>query len=399
MRGVDDWPACAGKSRAGASLPRSFTPRISARLGGTPRYAISLAQEFQAHLTLLHVVAEEKPGDLVHAAELVGSAGRLLSKLVPPEAEMWCVPHFAVECGLVAETILEVAKQRKADLLVLGVRQPSGFPGAATHLPVATAHKWSLARSARFLRCAADRRGKIRSGRVKKCIITHSSLTTPWRLMRELQFTPRGCRISRSPLGYPYLRSAIRFAMEDEKRGGGFVPADSSRGRTTDGGVSQDSFGAKRLSALSPAESLRMRVAHERLIRRCCIDDAHEAALVAVRTMPETGQDEILAVGRLIKLPSGDKAEVAVLVSDSYQRHGLGSELLRRLIQVAHDRDMQEIIANFLPENTGMRALANRFGFQFRPSSDPTVLKTVLNLTNAQALLSLRRYAGRHLCG
>lgn len=147
------------------------------------------------------------------------------------------------------------------------------------------------------------------------------------------------------------------------------------------------------------AESLRMRVAHERLIRRCCIDDAHEAALVAVRTMPETGQDEILAVGRLIKLPSGDKAEVAVLVSDPYQRHGLGSELLRRLIQVAHDRDMQEIIANFLPENTGMRALANRFGFQFRPSSDPTVLKTVLNLTNARALLSLRRYAGRHLCG
>ena len=147
------------------------------------------------------------------------------------------------------------------------------------------------------------------------------------------------------------------------------------------------------------AESLRMRVGHERLIRRCCIDDAHETALVAVRTMPETGQDEILAVGRLSKLPSGEKAEVAVLVSDPYQRHGLGSELVRRLIQVAHNQNMQEIIANFLPENTGMRALANRFGFQFRPSSDPTVLKMVLNLTNAQALLSLRRYAGRHLCG
>lgn len=147
------------------------------------------------------------------------------------------------------------------------------------------------------------------------------------------------------------------------------------------------------------AENLRMRVAHERLIRRCCIDYAHETALVAVRTMPETGQDEILAVGRLSKLPSGEKAEVAVLVSDPYQRHGLGTELVRRLIQVAQDQDMQEIIANFFPENTGMHALANRFGFQFRPSSDPTVLKTVLNLTNAQALLSLRRYAGRHLCG
>jgi acetyltransferase len=147
------------------------------------------------------------------------------------------------------------------------------------------------------------------------------------------------------------------------------------------------------------AENLRMRVAHERLIRRCCIDSAHETALVAVRTVPETGQDEILAVGRLSTLPSGEKAEVAVLVSDPYQRHGLGTELVRRLIQVAQDQNMQEMIANFLPENTGMRALANRFGFQFRPSSDPTVLKAVLNLTNAQALLSLRRYAGRHSCG
>jgi nucleotide-binding universal stress UspA family protein len=104
-------------------------------------HAISLAQEFQAHLTLLHVISQEKPGDLVQASELVGSAGRLLRKMVPPEAEIWCAPHFAVEQGPVAESILRVANERKADLIVLGVRRPSGFPGAATHLPMATAHK------------------------------------------------------------------------------------------------------------------------------------------------------------------------------------------------------------------------------------------------------------------
>ncbi|MGC1255788.1 MAG: universal stress protein, partial [Candidatus Acidiferrales bacterium] len=48
-------------------------------------HAISLAQEFQAHLTLLHVISQEKPGELVNVAELAGSAGRLLRKLVPPE--------------------------------------------------------------------------------------------------------------------------------------------------------------------------------------------------------------------------------------------------------------------------------------------------------------------------
>jgi len=114
-----------------------FSPASAVALA----YAMSLAQEFQAHLTLLHVIAEGKAGDLVHATELVGSAGRLMCKLVTPEVELWCEPRFAVEHGPIAEKILEVAKQRKTDLIVLGVRRPGGFPGAATHLPMATAHK------------------------------------------------------------------------------------------------------------------------------------------------------------------------------------------------------------------------------------------------------------------
>jgi len=65
-------------------------------------------------------------------------------------------------------------------------------------------------------------------------------------------------------------------------------------------------------------------------------------------------------------------------VSDKYQRHGLGSELLRRLIQVARDEKLDEIVANILPENHSMRALADRFGFAVRPSDDPTVVVAFL---------------------
>jgi nucleotide-binding universal stress UspA family protein len=104
-------------------------------------YAISLAQEFQAHLTLLHVIADEKPGDLVHPTELVKSVENRLRNLIPSEAELWCEPRFAVEQGSPAEKILETANRRKANLIVLGVHRPGGFPGAATHLPIATAHK------------------------------------------------------------------------------------------------------------------------------------------------------------------------------------------------------------------------------------------------------------------
>ncbi|MGH9773912.1 MAG: universal stress protein [Candidatus Acidiferrales bacterium] len=104
-------------------------------------YAISLAQEFQAHLTLLHVVGDSKPGDLVHPTELVESSTRLLRKLVPPEADLWCEPRFVVERGAAAQKILEAARHKEADLIILGVRRPHGVPGAATHLPIATAHK------------------------------------------------------------------------------------------------------------------------------------------------------------------------------------------------------------------------------------------------------------------
>jgi nucleotide-binding universal stress UspA family protein len=72
---------------------------------------------------------------------LVQSSSQLLRKLVPTEADLWCVPEYVVEKGDPAEKILEVAARTGAELIVLGVRQPSGFPGAATHLPIATAHK------------------------------------------------------------------------------------------------------------------------------------------------------------------------------------------------------------------------------------------------------------------
>lgn len=114
-----------------------FSPESAAAVA----HAVSLAQEFQSRLTMLHVIAEDKPGDLVRAEEVRAASEHLLRKLVPPEAESWCVPRFEVEHGPVAETILEVAKRRKADLIVLGIRKPVGLPGAATHLPIAIAHK------------------------------------------------------------------------------------------------------------------------------------------------------------------------------------------------------------------------------------------------------------------
>jgi nucleotide-binding universal stress UspA family protein len=104
-------------------------------------YAVSLAQEFQARLTLLHVVSEQKAGDVVSWSDVQESSKLRLRKLVPPEAEAWCKSEYFVERGEAAERILDLADLRDVDLIVLGAQPEKGIPGAATHLSIATAHK------------------------------------------------------------------------------------------------------------------------------------------------------------------------------------------------------------------------------------------------------------------
>jgi len=117
------------------------TDLTSSSSANAAAYAVSLAQEFQARLVLLHVVDEPKAGELVSTNDVNLAAKNLLRKLVPAEAEAWCKPEFFVERGDVAKRILELAHLRESSLIVLGVKAEEGVPGAATHLPIATAHK------------------------------------------------------------------------------------------------------------------------------------------------------------------------------------------------------------------------------------------------------------------
>ena len=103
-------------------------------------YAISLAQENKACLDIVHVIEPQKHGELVRSPELLRGCAAQLRKLVPPEAELWCEPNTIIEVGHPAEQILNVAKSRDSQLIVLGVKAASNFT-ATTHLPWATAHK------------------------------------------------------------------------------------------------------------------------------------------------------------------------------------------------------------------------------------------------------------------
>ena len=126
--------------------------------------------------------------------------------------------------------------------------------------------------------------------------------------------------------------------------------------------------------------SLESRMAHERLVRICHVDGEREVALVVDYTNKKTGQQQILGVGRLIKLEAQNEAEVAILVSDQYQKQGLGTELLRRLIQIARDQKLHRVSGELLRDNLAMQIIVKKLGFRFRLCADGASIPAVLGL-------------------
>jgi acetyltransferase len=124
--------------------------------------------------------------------------------------------------------------------------------------------------------------------------------------------------------------------------------------------------------------TLSHRVAHERLTRICFIDYDREMALVADYKNPETGQHEILGVGRLSKLHGIPEGEFALLVSDSFQSKGLGTELLRRLVAIGRDEGLHRITAEILSENKAMQRVSEKVGFKLKRHPDLVEAELVL---------------------
>ncbi len=126
--------------------------------------------------------------------------------------------------------------------------------------------------------------------------------------------------------------------------------------------------------------TLESRTRHERITRMCFIDYDRQMALVAERPSSAGSCGEIVGVGRLIKLPGRNEAEVAVLVSDGFQNRGIGSALVERLIGFARDEKLELLTASFLAENRPIEDLFRNQGFVFSDGEDPEVREAELRL-------------------
>jgi len=85
-------------------------------------HALSLAQEHQAHLTILHVLAKPNAGTTVDCEPDTCFALRRMKELVPPESSLYLAPHYAVEFGEVPEQIVKYSAENGTDMIILGVR-------------------------------------------------------------------------------------------------------------------------------------------------------------------------------------------------------------------------------------------------------------------------------------
>jgi len=98
-------------------------------------YALSLAMEYNAELTMLHVL-ENMPA----ADDLQGSLAdftRRLEDPVPEEARNWCKICSAVRIGKPYQQILQMALETETDLVIMGVRGRNAVDlalfGSTTH--------------------------------------------------------------------------------------------------------------------------------------------------------------------------------------------------------------------------------------------------------------------------
>ena len=103
---------------------------------------------------------------------------------------------------------------------------------------------------------------------------------------------------------------------------------------------------------------------NEEAAHLCAVDYHNRMAFVATRF--EGDEEFIVGVIRYEKLGATglQTAEVAILIDDAYQRRGLGSILLNRLVDYASSEGIHVFTASFLFENTGFMNLIRKSGLR-----------------------------------
>jgi RimJ/RimL family protein N-acetyltransferase len=113
-----------------------------------------------------------------------------------------------------------------------------------------------------------------------------------------------------------------------------------------------------------------------RLLRMVRMD--HGYTLVVEAEPALGGQPVLVAMANL--LWEGSEAELGLLVADDWQRHGLGSALLHRLVRLAEAAGIEALHAHTHADNAAMIATMRRLGHPLRQEADGPILTLTADL-------------------
>jgi len=113
----------------------------------------------------------------------------------------------------------------------------------------------------------------------------------------------------------------------------------------------------------------------EMLARFTQIDYSREMALVAMAKT--NGRARQIAVARYTADSEGDSCEFAISVLDEFHHHGLGSMLMKALMETARNRGLRMIEGEVLADNSRMLSLMRNLGFSVHTSPEDASIKVV----------------------
>jgi len=107
---------------------------------------------------------------------------------------------------------------------------------------------------------------------------------------------------------------------------------------------------------------------HLKRVSRSQIEDFvyidHRSEVTIVGVLKEAHGEDIIAVGSYYLDPKTNKAEVAFTVTDHWQRHGIGTFMLKHLSRIARRNGIGGFTAEVLAENKGMQAVFDHSEFK-----------------------------------
>jgi len=122
------------------------------------------------------------------------------------------------------------------------------------------------------------------------------------------------------------------------------------------GSVYQRFFGPH--AELKPAEAERF----------ACVDYVDRLAIIVEVA------DQLVAIGRYDRLPETNAAEVAFVVADAYQHHGIGTVLLQQLARAARRQSITTFVAQTLANNLDMLHVFINSGFALETAASGNVV-------------------------